>query len=62
MQIKILFDSNRLSKEFSVGWGFSCLVGEKILFDTGKSAESLLLNMKYINVDFSRQEAVVIYH
>ncbi len=62
MQIKILFDSNRLSKEFSVGWGFSCLVGEKILFDTGKSAESLLLNMKSMNVDVSRLEAVVISH
>ncbi len=62
MQIKILFDSNRLSKEFSVGWGFSCLVGENVLFDTGKSAESLLLNMKSMNLDVSRLEAVVISH
>lgn len=62
MQIEILFDSDGLSKKFSVGWGFSCLVGEKILFDTGKSAESLLLNMKSMNVDVSRLEAVVISH
>ncbi len=62
MEAKILFDSDSLSKEFSVGWGFSCLVGEKVLFDTGKSAESLFVNMKSMNVDVSRLEAVVISH
>jgi 7,8-dihydropterin-6-yl-methyl-4-(beta-D-ribofuranosyl)aminobenzene 5'-phosphate synthase len=62
MQIKILFDSERLSRAFSIGWGFSCLLAEKILFDTGKSAESLLANMKSMNVDISGLEAVIISH
>ncbi len=62
MEVKILYDSKRVSKEFSTGWGFSCLVDDRILFDTGEKPESLLANMSAMNVDFDRLEAVVISH
>ena len=32
MKIKILFDREGIGKKFSIGWGFSCLVDEIILF------------------------------
>lgn len=62
MKIKILFDSDRLGREFSVGWGFSCLAAEQVLFDAGNSADSLFSNMNSMNVDIARLEAVVISH
>jgi 7,8-dihydropterin-6-yl-methyl-4-(beta-D-ribofuranosyl)aminobenzene 5'-phosphate synthase len=62
MRVKILFDSNRLSREFYTGWGFSCLVGEHILFDSGGSADALIKNMEAMNVDIARLQAVVISH
>jgi len=62
MQIKILYDNRALSPEFSSGWGFSCLIDEKILFDTGEEGKSLLRNMAKMNIDISKLQAVVISH
>ncbi len=62
MQIKILYDNFSLNRKFKSGWGFSCLVDEKILFDTGEDATALLKNMETMKADISQFEAVVISH
>jgi len=62
MDIKILFDKESIDRRFSVGWGFSCLVDNRILFDTGESGGYLFNNMKLMNIDISGIEAVVISH
>ncbi|MEA3328871.1 MAG: MBL fold metallo-hydrolase [Candidatus Omnitrophota bacterium] len=62
MRIHILFNNESLSRKFSVGWGFSCLVGNHILFDTGENEKYLFRNMKSMNVDISNIETVVISH
>ena len=62
MQVKILFDKERIDKRHSIGWGFSCLINEKILFDTGEQASFLLHNLSAMGIDKSRIEAVVISH
>ena len=62
MYIKILFNSDAVSKDLSVGWGFSCLVNDNILFDTGEKAEMLAHNLDALKIDFSRISDVVISH
>ncbi|MDP8289638.1 MAG: MBL fold metallo-hydrolase [Candidatus Susulua stagnicola] len=62
MEIKIIFDNNVLNEKLISGWGFSCLVDNRILFDTGEKGEYLFANAKYMGVDISAIEAVVISH
>ena len=61
MYVKVLFD-NAAKKGMLSGWGFSCLVEGKILFDTGESAEALAENMKRMMVSVPDIEGVVISH
>ena len=62
MEIKVLFDKINLDERFSTGWGFSVLVDDCILFDTGENPSLLLNNMETMNVDISSLTAVVISH
>jgi len=62
MKIKILFDSQRLNKRFSTGWGVSFLIDERVLFDTGEKPVPLFRNMENLSVKLSDIEAVVISH
>ncbi len=62
MKIKILFDSNALNDDFMTGWGFSCLVDDSLLFDTGEDGAFLLANMRRMGVDVAKLEAIVISH
>lgn len=62
MVVKILYDNLSLSDEFISGWGFSCLIDDSILFDTGESGGSLFHNMKSMNVDISGIERMIISH
>ncbi|RKY86187.1 MBL fold metallo-hydrolase [candidate division KSB1 bacterium] len=65
LSITILFDNYIYKSYIKAGWGFSCLVkfnGNTILFDTGNSGESLLYNMKKLDVNIQDIDAVVISH
>jgi len=62
MEIKIVFDNDVINSKFSNGWGFSCLVDKRILFDTGEKAEYLFNNMKNMSIDVTCIETVVISH
>lgn len=62
MNIKILYDSEAVSADLASGWGFSCLINDRVLFDTGESAESLKKNIEKLKIDLSLLEAVVISH
>ena len=62
MQTKIVFNNEAINRKFSIGWGFSCLVDNHILFDTGESQEYLFDNMKIMNIDILSIDAVVISH
>jgi len=62
MEIKTIFDNVTINKELRKGWGLSFLVGKKTLFDTGENGFWLLENMRNLNVDADRIEAVVISH
>lgn len=62
MQIKIVFDKDTIDKNLHTGWGVSFLIDDKILFDTGENGGWLIDNMKKLEVDFNKLEAVVISH
>ncbi|MFH1664984.1 MAG: MBL fold metallo-hydrolase [Candidatus Omnitrophota bacterium] len=61
MYVKVISD-NLTKKGLEPGPGFSCLVGNKILFDTGESSHSLIANMDRMMVSIPEIEAVVISH
>ena len=62
MEAKIVFNNESINSKFSNGWGFSCLVDNRILFDTGESPKYLFDNMKIMGINVSGIEAVVISH
>jgi len=62
MRIKVIYDKSGLGENLHVGWGVSFLIDDKVLFDTGEKGEWLLENMRALNVDINKIEAVVISH
>jgi len=62
MEIKILFDSKRLNRKYSMGWGISYLINDQVLFDTGERSSYLFGNMKQMGINISDIKAAVISH
>ncbi|MBU4311372.1 MAG: MBL fold metallo-hydrolase [Candidatus Omnitrophica bacterium] len=62
MKVKIIFDKDAENEKLHTGWGVSFLIDEKILFDTGKNGSWLLENIKSLDADIDKIEAVVISH
>jgi len=62
MEVKIVFNNDVVSDKFISGWGFSCLVDNRVLFDTGEKAEYLFNNMQNLNIDISTIEMAIISH
>ena len=61
MKVRILFD-NETASGYKHGWGFSCLVGDDLLFDVGANADILLYNMREAQVDFEAIDKVFLSH
>ena len=63
MKIKVVYDNNA-EKGFKSGWGFSCLIEskEKVLFDTGADSETLLYNMKQLEIVPKDIDIVILSH
>ena len=63
MEIKVIFDKAAVDKKIHIGWGFSVLADNKVLFDTGEKGEWLLSNLKQMDIDTSNDmESIVISH
>jgi len=62
MKVQILFNSAAIHEDLSTGWGISCLVDNRVLFDTGEKARSLANNFDRLETDTDFLEAVVISH
>ncbi|MGQ9788709.1 MAG: MBL fold metallo-hydrolase [Candidatus Hadarchaeaceae archaeon] len=62
MRITIVYDNEVLRRELTAGWGFSCLIDDEILFDTGGDGVALLHNMKELGIDPSSIKAVALSH
>ncbi|MBS7633287.1 MBL fold metallo-hydrolase [Candidatus Bathyarchaeota archaeon] len=61
MRLRIVYD-NDAEEGFRKGWGFSCLVGEELLFDTGADLSSLLYNMCRFGVELERISKILLSH
>ena len=61
MYVKVLYDRES-KKGMDSGWGFSCLIDGKILFDTVDTSMSLVRNMDRMMVDLDAIDGVVISH
>jgi len=62
MEFKVICDNDLYDERLEVCWGFSCLVGEDLLFDTGENEEVLLGNMEKLNISPESISTVVISH
>jgi len=62
MKISVVYDNEVLKRGLTAGWGFSCLIDDDILFDTGDDGVALLSNMEKLGIDLSNLKAVVISH
>jgi 7,8-dihydropterin-6-yl-methyl-4-(beta-D-ribofuranosyl)aminobenzene 5'-phosphate synthase len=61
MNLKILYD-NEHKTGFRSGWGFSALIDDSLLFDTGEDAGALRDNMRSFGLDPSVIDTVVLSH
>ncbi len=61
MNIKIIYD-NQAKKGFQSGWGFSALIDNSTLFDTGESAGPLLANLQAFGVHPKQIQRIVLSH
>lgn len=62
MKITIVYDNEVLRRGLTAGWGFSCLIDDDILFDTGGDGLALLHNMEELDINPSDIKAVVLSH
>ena len=51
---------NEAMPGFKSGWGFSCLIGESVLFDTGPDSRALLYNLEKLEIDLQEIDVVVL--
>jgi 7,8-dihydropterin-6-yl-methyl-4-(beta-D-ribofuranosyl)aminobenzene 5'-phosphate synthase len=61
LRFTIVHDNAAL-EGFTSKWGFSCLIGKNVLFDTGADYGTLLANMQKLNVDIKEIDAIVLSH
>jgi 7,8-dihydropterin-6-yl-methyl-4-(beta-D-ribofuranosyl)aminobenzene 5'-phosphate synthase len=64
-QITVLYDAFGPESRLKLDWGFAALVeyqGKRILFDTGNNTKIFEQNVKELNVDLGKLDAVVISH
>lgn len=62
MKIAVVYDNRSLQRQLSPAWGFSCLAGDDLLFDTGGDGPRLLSNMGRMGLDVGRIKRVVLSH
>jgi len=62
MKFTTVYDNRSLYPHMVPKWGFSCLVGDDLLFDTGGDGRTLLSNMAHTGIDPAAIEAVVLSH
>jgi len=62
MKITVAYDNKTLDPDLSPAWGFSCLVGDDLLFDTGGDGARLLSNMVQMGLDVGGIKTVALSH
>jgi len=62
MKIKIVFDNYKANENLESFWGFSCVIDDYFLFDTGSNGRALLRNMAKMGVNVKDLKYLFISH
>jgi 7,8-dihydropterin-6-yl-methyl-4-(beta-D-ribofuranosyl)aminobenzene 5'-phosphate synthase len=62
MRLATVYDNETLDPNLASAWGFACLVGDDLLFDTGGDAGRLLSNMEKMGIDPMGIGTVILSH
>jgi 7,8-dihydropterin-6-yl-methyl-4-(beta-D-ribofuranosyl)aminobenzene 5'-phosphate synthase len=62
LQLKVIYDNKSMVEGLTSDWGFSCLVGDDLLFNTGEKAPLLFENMAKLGIRPEALTSVVISH
>ena len=62
MRLAMVYDNRSLYPHLAPKWGFACLVGDDLLFDTGGDGRTLLSNMAQMGIDPAGIGTVVLSH
>lgn len=62
MRITVLYDNERVREDMNKGWGFSALIDDDVLFDTGGNGLSLVENIYNLDVNPRSINTVVFSH
>ncbi|MCD6345721.1 MAG: MBL fold metallo-hydrolase [Anaerolineae bacterium] len=62
MKFAIVYDNTAFHPHLASAWGFSCLVGDELLFDTGGDGLTLLANMAKMGIAPLKIRTVVLSH
>jgi 7,8-dihydropterin-6-yl-methyl-4-(beta-D-ribofuranosyl)aminobenzene 5'-phosphate synthase len=62
VQITTVYDNTALDSNLASAWGFACLVGDDLLFDTGGNGRKLLFNMEQMGINPAGIQTVVLSH
>jgi 7,8-dihydropterin-6-yl-methyl-4-(beta-D-ribofuranosyl)aminobenzene 5'-phosphate synthase len=53
MKFSIVFDNYKANENLESFWGFSCVVNDYFLFDTGSNGRALVRNMAKMGFDLN---------
>ena len=62
MRFSIVFDNYKANEKLESFWGFSCMINDNFLFDTGSNGRALMRNMVKMGFDIEKLEYLFISH
>ncbi len=62
MKLQVICDNETAVEGFKPAWGFACMIGEDLLFDTGESDAILFHNLEQAGVNPENLKMVVVSH
>ena len=62
MRFSIVFDNYKANEKLESFWGFSCMINNNFLFDTGSNGRALVRNMIKMGFDIEKLEYLFISH
>ncbi len=62
MRFSIVFDNYKANEKLESFWGFSCMINDDFLFDTGSNGRALVRNMVKMRFDIERLKYLFISH
>ena len=62
MKFSIVFDNYKANEKLESFWGFSCVINDYLLFDTGSNGRALIRNMAKMGVSIEELKYLFISH